>query len=134
MKRHKKILIRSYGKFKSKPSAENKKEYKNAQKSFRKIQRRERYLKELSEVSKLDFVAKLKNKNVFWKYTKKLKNKRSVTKEVTASPSKLFDHYKTFFTDDKLDLNSKQQNITNQVNDYFNDYYTITTFRLLNPF
>ena len=71
MKRHKKILIRSYGKFKSKPSAENKKEYKNAQKSFRKIQRRERYLKELSEVSKLDFVAKLKNKNVFWKYTKK---------------------------------------------------------------
>jgi hypothetical protein len=39
-------------------------------------------------------------------------------KEVTASPSKLFDHYKTFFTDDKLDLNSKQQNITTQVNDY----------------
>ena len=43
-------------------------------------------------------------------------------KEVTASPSKLFDHYKTFFTDDKLDLNSKQQNITTQVNDYFNSY------------
>ena len=122
MKRKKKTLIRAYGKYKSKPSNENKKEYKKAQKSFRSSQRRERYLKELSEVSKLEFVANLKNKNTFWKYTKKLKNKRSVIKEVTASPNKLFEHYKSFFTDDKSDLNTKQNTITSQVNDYFNSY------------
>ena len=71
MKRSKKTLIKAYGKFKSKPSNENNKEYINAQKSHRRCQRREHYLKELSEVSKLEYVANLKNKNSFWKYTKK---------------------------------------------------------------
>ena len=57
MKRSKKALFKAYGKFKAKPSNENNKDYINAQKSYRKCQRRELYLKELSEVSKLEFVA-----------------------------------------------------------------------------
>ena len=122
MKRSKKALFKAYGKFKAKPSNENNLEYKNAQKSYRKCQRRERYLKELSEVSKLEFVANLKNKNAFWKYTKKLKNKRSIKREVTASSNKLYNHYKTFFTDDLSDLSDKQKNISTQVNDYFKSY------------
>ena len=122
MKRSKKTVIKAYGKFKAKPSTENEKEYKKAKKTYRSCQRRERYIKELSEVSKLEYVANLKNKNVFWKYTKKLKKKRTVVKEVTASSTKLFEHYKSFFTDKKSDLTSKQQNITSQVNDYFNSY------------
>ena len=80
------------------------------------------YLKELSEVSKLEYVANLKNKNYFWRYTKKLKNKRSIKKEVTASSNKLYNHYKASFSDDQSDLSSKQKNISIQVNDYFKSY------------
>jgi hypothetical protein len=55
MKSCKKSLFKTYGKLKANPSNVNKKEYKIAQKSFRSCQRRERYLKELSEVSKLEY-------------------------------------------------------------------------------
>jgi hypothetical protein len=133
MKSCKKSLLKTYGKLKANPTNENKKEYKISQKSFKSCQRRERYLKELSEVSKLEYVSHLKNKNTFWKYTKKLKNKRSVIKEVTASSSKLFDHYKSFFTDDKSDLTLSQQNITSQVNDYFASYSKPQNFPFFTP-
>jgi hypothetical protein len=64
IKRSKKALFKAYGKFKAKPSNENNKDYINAQKSYRKCQRRELYLKELSEVSKLEFVARIKMKRI----------------------------------------------------------------------
>ena len=53
---------------------------------------------------------------------KSLKKKRTVLKEVTASPSQLFEHYKSFFMDEQSDLTDKQQNLSNQVNDFFNVY------------
>ena len=123
MKLLKKQLNKSYGKLKSKPN--NKvfeKEYKDPQKELRSLQRREIYLEELKELGRLERVAKLKNKNAFWRFTKKLKKKRTVLKEVTASPSQLFEHYKSFFMDEQSDLTDKQQNLSNQVNDFFNVY------------
>ena len=51
-----------------------------------------------------------------------MKKRRSAQKEVTASPTKLLEHYKSFFLDNNSDLNSKQQNITSKVADYFGAY------------
>ena len=119
----KKNLRKSYGKLKNSPkNTELKKEYEKLKKDLRRCERREIYLKELSELYRLERVAKLKNKNGFWRFTKKLKNKRTVVKEVTASSEKLFNHYKSFFMDDQSNLNEKQQNITKKVNDFFGAY------------
>ena len=123
LKKLKRNIKKAYGKLKKNPNnIKFEKEYRNLQKELRSLQRREQYIDELREVNRLDRVAKLKNKNAFWRFTKKLKKKRSVVKEVTASPSKLFDHYKFFFIDTQSNLSDKQQEITKQVKYFFNSY------------
>ena len=123
LKSIKKNLKKTYGKLKSNPlNKQVEKEYKNLQKALRSCQRRERYLKELSELAQLERVSKLKNKNAFWRFTKKLKKKRSVVKEVTASPDQLFKHYKSFFMDNESNFTEKQQNINKKVNDFFDSF------------
>ena len=85
----KRALVKAYGKLKNNPNPQLEKDYQVLKKSLRRCQRRESYLKELKEVHNLDRVSRIKNKNYFWRFTNKMKKRRSAQKEVTASSTKL---------------------------------------------
>ena len=75
-------MIKLNNKLRTKPkdSIQLEQKYKDLTKELRKFQRKEIYFKEMREVTRMESLAKAKNKNAFWRYTKKLKNKRTQVK------------------------------------------------------
>ena len=77
----KRSLIKVYGKLKKSSTPELESEYKVLKRDLRRCQRREKYLYELREVGKLEQVSKSKNRNLFWRFTKKMKKKVQMKKK-----------------------------------------------------
>ena len=71
----KKLMTQTYLKIKDKNTSSLESEYKSLKKEYRRVQRRELYLKELSKLNHLETMAKKKDKREFWKFTRKLKEK-----------------------------------------------------------
>ena len=93
----KRSLVKVYGQLKKSSTPELEIEYKVLKRDLRCCQRREKYLDELREVGKLEQVSKSKNRNLFWRFAKKMKKKRSNEKEIMATPLKLLDFYKSLY-------------------------------------
>ena len=124
----KKEIRKAYGVYKKNPTKENEIQHKLLKKEFRKVQRKLQYLKEFKDVSRLEHLARQKNKNKFWRFTKNLKKSRSVIKDVTIAPERLLDHYKKFFHDAESNLSVDQNYLNNQVNQRIKSYVKPSIF------
>ena len=91
-------------------------------KKFRRIQRQNIYLAEAKELNKLENLAKNKDKNKFWLFIKKNRNRRKIEKQISIPAKKLIDHYTKFFSANEDHLTETQANISLSVKALFNEY------------
>ena len=88
-------------------------------KQFRKIQRQQVFLYDLTGYYRVDNLAKIKNKYYFWKLVREYKSKNnSKEAKVDIETKKLRDYYKNYFNQTQNNENEMHITISNKVKDF----------------